>query len=101
VLALAVYVSAVFDLPGLVRLPTGRVNPENYARVEKGMTQQEVEGLLGPPSRLKDGYGEWWSGPVSYTQNTNIVFVSFNDNGRVESKEIIVIHVSRAPRFFR
>jgi hypothetical protein len=37
---------------------SSRVTPENFDRIRKGMTQQEVEAVLGPPGDYRTGLGE-------------------------------------------
>ena len=52
VLAVAIVLAAAFVL----RSPRAdRITPENYARVQPGMTRAEVEAILGPPGDFRKG----------------------------------------------
>jgi hypothetical protein len=51
----------------VVRWPSDRVTRENYMRIRAGMTQADVEAILGPP-------GDYTTGPFSNGDGEHLLF---------------------------
>ncbi len=65
----------------LVLLPPGpEVTPENYGRVQNGMTRAEVEAIFGaPPTAVPSDNEAMWESGDGY----RIAAVEFDEDGRV------------------
>src|SRR5947209_2850630 len=74
---------------GLARLSYDPLNPENFAKIRKGMTHDEVRAILGDPDPdcVDDRLWIWTRGQQRYFvgQQRYFVLISF-DNGMVHGK---------------
>ena len=83
--AMAAFVVALVLLIPLFLPPTPAVTYANYSRIEKGMTREQVEQLLGKPMQDR-GFMQWQPGASLYwrTENGDHVEVGFDADGHVE-----------------
>jgi len=91
--------SKLFNLRGLGRLVLvalvvaglagcpPKISKENFDQIKLGMTQEEVQGILGPPSEATGLEIPVFSGTMSkWAQGDTIITVQFF-NGKVVAKE--------------
>lgn len=73
-------------IPMLMPLSPG-VTYRNYSRLEKGMTKNEVEAILGPPSNDRPtliGRGTGRTS-ISWGDEVDIVWIYFDEGGRANA----------------
>ncbi|MGP8051481.1 MAG: outer membrane protein assembly factor BamE [Desulfobaccales bacterium] len=64
-----------------------KISKQNFDQIKLGMTQEEVQGILGPPSEASGVEIPVFSGTMSkWTQGDTIITVQFV-NGKVVAKE--------------
>ncbi len=64
-----------------------KISKENFDQIKLGMTQEEVQGILGPPSEASGLEIPVFSGTMSkWAQRDTIITVQFV-NGKVVAKE--------------
>lgn len=82
----AVLAAALLGLTGCSQSKTGALSPAQYARIQKGMTMDDVEAVAGAPERShkkgtsKDPNIVWY---YPKTEGEGMVRVSFTD-GKVD-----------------
>ena len=61
------------------------VTPENFAKIQEGMTEEEVKAILGPPESIKEhDQREEGSFMLKWTGHEGQIYVQFlNSNRRV------------------
>lgn len=72
-------------------ISSGRVDPEKMSRVTMGMSEQEVRGLLGPPSQRRPGTasgtsmtgGSAYETCVWYAQDGGVLELTFGAGGKI------------------
>jgi SmpA / OmlA family len=73
-------------IAGLAGCPP-KISKENFDQIKLGMTQEEVQGILGPPSEATGLEIPVFSGTMSkWAQGDTIITVQFV-NGKVVAKE--------------
>ena len=73
-------------IAGLAGCPP-KISKENFDQIKLGMTQEEVQGILGPPSEASGVEIPVFSGTMSkWTQGDTVITVQFV-NGKVVAKE--------------
>jgi hypothetical protein len=84
-------------LIGLVTRDTSGVTKANYERVQKGMTEQEVESIFGfPGSDGSDNDGKKRKVWTEQKQGRYSVWVTFDQDGKVS--EAVLFPLSNVPR---
>jgi hypothetical protein len=87
----------------LLLTPLVRITPENCARIKPGMTQQDVEGILGGPPGMYDGLGEFQfvdahpagkGAGLEWTARDGDVVIVFDKNGQVAKSTFYPIRVT-------
>ncbi|MBN2060026.1 MAG: outer membrane protein assembly factor BamE [Deltaproteobacteria bacterium] len=70
----------IFQEPGKIQPGTesGWQNKKNWRKLETGMTQSEVEAILGEPIKTIKGVRTFW-----YYPNIYCGYVSFDEEGRL------------------
>jgi outer membrane protein assembly factor BamE (lipoprotein component of BamABCDE complex) len=63
----------------LLRSRSG-VTEENFDRIEVGMSSEEVEAILGPPSKRRNGWSSWEN------DRADEGYVAFDNTNRVTEK---------------
>lgn len=75
---------------GLLAACQDAITPTNYERIENGMTMEEVEAILGPPSESKSAGIGSLSGTVSLWKGKDGTTISVQFvNGKVVSKQFL------------
>lgn len=73
--------------PGLTGCAPSKVNKDNFDKIRLGMTQEEVQGLLGPPTEATGLEIPVFSGTAAkWVQGETIITIQFV-NGKVVAKE--------------
>jgi hypothetical protein len=66
-----------------------RIDEENFARIETGMSQQEVEAILGKPSEASSAsFGGLSGGSASWTHKDVTISIQFM-NDKVQFKQFL------------
>ncbi len=72
---------------GLTGCAPSKVNKENFDKIKLGMTQEEVQHLLGPPTEASGLEIPVFSGTASkWVQGDTVITIQFV-NGKVMAKE--------------
>ena len=72
---------------GLTECAPSKVNKDNFDKIRLGMTQEEVQGLLGPPTEASGVDLPIFSGTASkWVQGETVITIQFI-NGKVVAKE--------------
>ncbi len=72
---------------GLTGCAPSKVNKDNFDKIRLGMTQEEVQGLLGPPTEASGLEVLVFSGTTAkWVQGDNTITIQFV-NGKVVAKE--------------
>ncbi len=72
---------------GLIGCAPSKVNKENFDKIRLGMTQEEVQQLLGPPTEASGLEIPVFSGTTAkWVQGDTIITIQFV-NGKVVAKE--------------
>lgn len=72
---------------GLVGCSGSKITKENFDKIKLGMTQEEVQGILGPPTEASGIEIPVFSGTMSkWTKGDTVISVQFV-NGKVVAKE--------------
>ena len=72
---------------GLTGCAASKVNKDNFDKIRLGMTQEEVQGLLGPPTEASGVELPIFSGTASkWVQGDTTITIQFV-NGKVVAKE--------------
>ncbi|MFI5355347.1 MAG: hypothetical protein ACHQX0_07015, partial [Desulfobaccales bacterium] len=73
--------------PGLTGCAPSKVNKDNFDKVRLGMTQEEVQGLLGPPTEASGLEIPVFSGTTAkWVQGDTTITIQLV-NGKVVAKE--------------
>lgn len=85
-LACLVMVAALLGL-GLTGCARSKITKENFDKIKLGMTQAEVQAILGPPTEAAGIEIPLFEGTMSkWTQGDTVITVQFI-NGKVVAKE--------------
>jgi outer membrane protein assembly factor BamE (lipoprotein component of BamABCDE complex) len=85
-----------------------RINSANFAKIPKGMTQEEVLAMIGKPLFTfgkREGANEWWiwtnrSENLFPWEGNNIdISIDFDENGRVEKADLTIQKRNLKERF--
>jgi hypothetical protein len=72
---------------GLVGCSGSKITKENFDKIKLGMTQEEVQGILGPPTEASGIEIPVFSGTMSkWARGNTVISVQFV-NGKVVAKE--------------
>ena len=72
---------------GLIGCGGSKITKENFDRIKLGMTQEEVQGILGPPTEATGVEIPMFSGTTSkWARGDTVISVQFV-NGKVVAKE--------------
>ena len=72
---------------GLVGCAGSKITKENFDKIKLGMTQEEVQGILGPPTEASGIEIPVFSGTMSkWARGDTVISVQFV-NGKVVAKE--------------
>ncbi len=72
---------------GLMGCSGSKITKDNFDRIKLGMTQEEVQGILGPPSEATGLEIPMFSGTMSkWARGDTVISVQFV-NGKVVAKE--------------
>ena len=72
---------------GLVGCPGSKITKENFDQIKLGMTQEEVQRILGPPTEASGLEIPVFSGTMSkWARGDTVISVQFV-NGKVVAKE--------------
>jgi hypothetical protein len=83
VIALASYVVLYGSLYKLVSIGD-RISEANCFRINRGMSEKQVEEILGPPDK------DWGAGVKTWTSlNAGTIIVDFDAGGRVENAKFL------------
>jgi hypothetical protein len=73
--------------PGLAGCAGSKITKENFDKIKIGMTQEEVQAILGPPTEASGIEIPMFSGTMSkWVQGDTVITVQFV-NGKVVAKE--------------